>query len=1050
MGGVREDLSPHLAPPGTLRVARNVRFPVASEARARRGTTALSIATAAGVSYADVLADDGPDFLAPCPGGFVFGCQGYGFRYDFAKGRVHVAGSYSHAVPVRRFATVASEECDYDLGDSVPWPLSVAVGGGYVAICWSSGNGVQSINAASGADNVKVRIYTEGGALVTTWTNGGYTTACVVYDPSGSQFVIVAQEAASGSPTNIAAAVVTLSSSGATVGAFSSVGTLPATASCWAACTWPGIGWALIYQVAGNAAAVKKCSGVSWTASQTFAVANADSPLSIFCDETHVYVGWVDVGVNSVAKARVYDTSVVLTSGGAVTLVTDVAGASLTLTPPLFGTSVDAATAFAVVGRATDVTGAEIPSTWLRAMSLTAAGSLTIVNSLTYNMLPVSSPFGDGLVWCRYRTPNSDDHGNNYTRHVLLDFMCARVEPGDDYWRLRYPRIALAGEPFADPAAGDYRGGAALLHMFHPQQLSGGTWIAPIPRLVRSEQAAGSIAEGLALAEWLEFAVNTRRVGRTIAGETIVAGSPALLGLAGGMGTTAYMPASLSVPSAAGQMQGVDLGFFFEPAIDIGIPSNGSGALTAGGTYYARSVIEWIDSSGRRWRSRASRIQEFDAAAMAGNDTITFTSADDYAWLRQHAGDVAGASSIVKHYYRTTNGGDRFYRATPPQGVPLAGAGAVFVDTLSDGQLASREFLYTDGGVLDNDHAPSCQHLAITEDRAWFGGLWDGKQIASSKILVPGEPYQCSDSPTMRVVLPDDCTGLAAQDGSLVAFAKQAVYAVQGAGPTDQGQGAWDSPRVVTRSTGCVNGLSVLETSAGIFFESARGLELLPRGLGNPQFIGAGIQNSFGAGGVTGCAVIESTESRTARFCNGTTQVFVFDLDTGAWSVDEYPLPVTAICDTERGAVLALASDADGFGFLLEDEDAEGDAEGSPAESEIECELEWADQRPFGIAGWGQFDSVVGLFAPQGGGYGDGNGAITMSVDGASDTSDPFEFSNLSASGPSYREHIPAAKMGTALTLGLSTTGIGWRFMGWTVGVQQEPGVRRTPEEERA
>src|SRR5687767_59289 len=95
-GGMREDLSEHMAPPGTLRAATNVRFPIAGEVESRRGTTALSASSNADVAWS-TLGDC--EFAHGIPGGFVVGAEGFSYLYDFGKDRLHACGSYSNALP---------------------------------------------------------------------------------------------------------------------------------------------------------------------------------------------------------------------------------------------------------------------------------------------------------------------------------------------------------------------------------------------------------------------------------------------------------------------------------------------------------------------------------------------------------------------------------------------------------------------------------------------------------------------------------------------------------------------------------------------------------------------------------------------------------------------------------------------------------------------------------------------------------------------------------------------------------------------------------------
>jgi hypothetical protein len=243
----------------------------------------------------------------------------------------------------------------------------------------------------------------------------------------------------------------------------------------------------------------------------------------------------------------------------------------------------------------------------------------------------------------------------------------------------------------------------------------------------------------------------------------------------------------------------------------------------------------------------------------------------------------------------------------------------------------------------------------------------------------------------------------------------------------------------------------VLETSAGIFFQSSRGLEILPRGLGEPQLIGRAVQTTLGDNRVTSAAVVTVGDTHTARFCIGGPEVLVFDLDSGAWSVDEYPANVVAICGTEQGAVVALESvTAGGFGFYLEAGDAVQDAEGDTAEeAEIACELEWAGLHPFTIAGWGRINCAVGMFDELESGY-RGNCTIQLTVGGNPESVDSASFAMASMATPDFRKLTPSRMDGTYAQLSLSTTAGGWRFMGWTLDMDDHGGSRRMAAGEQA
>lgn len=1051
VGGMRQDLSEHMAPPGTLVDAKNVRFPVSGEVESRRGTTALSASSNADVAWS-TLGDC--EFAQGIPGGFIVGAEGFSYLYDFDKDRLHVCGSYSNALPYGVFTTMAVEDATLDIGDSTPWPLSTAVGGGYVAVLWSGGNGAQDIESGqpNAEGTLRCQIFTEGGTLVTTISLQTYTTGWVLYDAVAGVFVIIAQEVVD--QLQLAAAQVTLAASGATMSAFSDIATLTNAAAYWAAAPWPGIGWALIFQSAGTTATIEKKAALATVTSNNFTTNGIDGPLSVYADATHVYVGWVDVNVagSNIARARVYNTSLVLTSGvNAIDIYTRTSATTLELSPPLFGTSVTSSQAFLVVG-AMDDAATNAADTFTKAGVLTAAGSLTMPSGQSYGFFPTSAPFNEGMVWCRYQTrSSSDDFGNIYLRQMLLDFQNDRSSSSETFWRLRWPRIALAGEPFADPFPGDYSGGVAYLHLCHPVRLTNGHWLAGLQRLVRSEQPAGTTGWGLAIGEWLEFATEVRRPARTLGREVMVAGTLTLHGK-GSFGTNNFTTPGLSEPETANQASGVDCGFFVEPSVIAPTQSDAAdGNLTVGGVYQYRTVVEWIDGLGRRWRSRPSRA--LTVTMTSTNDTNTFAEVDDYtSWMRQGFANVGAVSNMVLHYYRTVDKGSTFYRVSPPQGAPVAnvGSGEEFVDKMDDDVAASREVLYTDGGVLANDHPSSCRFIAIMEDRVWLGGLWDETQIQSSKTLVPGEPPQFSDSPAFRVVLPEKCTGLAGQDGVLVAFTEGAVYAVQGTGPNNQGQGAWESPRVVTRSTGAISGSFTLETSAGIFFQSLRGIEMIPRGMGEPVFVGAAIQDTLGTATVLSAAVIKSGTSSTARFVLGTTVVLVYDLETGAWSRDVYPVAIVAICDTEEGALLVQQDQVNGYGFLLEGQAVATDSTDNGPVG-VSSTLEFSALRPFGIAGQGRFLAAIGMFdeltSGSSPGYQSGNATIAMSVDGFTDSGKAWDMSVFAA--PDYRRREPLQVAGSAAKLTLTTAVNGWRFMGFTVEVDEVGGGRRMGETEQ-
>jgi hypothetical protein len=878
-------------------------------------------------------------------------------------------------------------------------------------------------------------VHTEDGTLVLTAELASVSTGWVVADGSTStDFALVTQTTGAG----LSARTITTSATGATLSAATVLPSMNSSSCYWAACTWPGIGWALLYQSGAAELTLAKMTGVTVAATQTAAVTGT-VPVSVYADTTHVYAGWRDgSGTPYSATAVVLDTSLVATSG-LTTLETEASGDYIG--PPLFGPSATAATAMYCIARW--VTRAYDDNVWIEVGELSATGTDDSIGRV-HQHIPVSAPFGPGYIWAL--TGGGFGTSNLTERTVLLDFMGLRSSAASTVSREDSPVVALSGA--TNPPGTSVVGiGLYRHHLAPPAELSDGSLICGVVKLVRNEYQ-GLTAAGLGLAEWLHFKIGGSRQVAPFGSESLVSG---WLTISSNNLGTRYVSTTNTL---AAQRDGLDCGFHQSPSISTPTGSNGSGSLTSSATYQWRAVIERIDSRGRRWRSAPSPIA-----------TLTLGAAEDTAALVGHANiHVLRASdnpggSFVMHFYRTTAGGSTFYRCTPPQGAPVASAGGEFTysDVISDTILSVREILYTDGGVLNNDPPPSCRFIACTEDRVWLAGLWESDQLQSSKILVPGEPPQFSESGAFRAVLPTPCTGIAVQDGVLIAFSKNAVYAVQGSGPNDQGQGAWDSPRCITNSTGCISAPSILVTSVGVFFQSGQGIELLPRGMGEPVFVGMPVQDLMYSAAdnavinVVSSSVVTTFRGRTARFLldddDGTT--LVYDLDTQAWSRDDHGRALAAIADTDDGAVLVLSALESGYGALLEQLNEDQDSVGnSPAA--IASSLEWAELRPFGVAGQGRFTGAVALFdakSSPSGGYRAGNATIKLSVDRFSENGLTFSMNTLT--GADYRKNTAANDVGTAGKLTLTTTVGGWRFVGWSVEIDDRGGGRRMGETEQ-
>ena len=953
-GGIRQDIADNAAPPGTLKTAQNVRFPADGEIEARPGTVSLSLATDAPVAFSAL--NESIATLQRCKSGFFIGAEGFGYNYDQSTNRLHTAGSYSNAEPLGIFWAATLEQ---DAGSNSR-PCSQAYAAGHYAF---------SFFRSGGSQPNLVTFWTADRTLEETFAIASVDNTIVVADKDDRMVVLA--EAAGG---DIKAYPVTLADSGPSVSPIpTTVGTLLSADEPFAACTVPGVGWAFIYRSAAAVMTIKVLRGTTVLGTQTFAVTAGYAggiPVSIYSDGTYIWIAWVDgAALPWTLRAIIYTTALVLVTSGVLETEN-----STNPGCPMFGPHPTTGSAMWAYTR--DPSAYPTTSTWVTTGELNVDGTLTEFPNI-YQCALLSPPFGPGYIWVRAYGQDGATT-TPFSRPVLLDLMQVRETTSNN--RTQWgPVIALSKDLTIGEAAAS---GTVpyTRHISQPATEGDGVYVHCVPHLVRSD------GSGLEVFEYLKFQIGGRRQTIRLGEEVLAAGWLTLSKTEQG---TQYLDATYSY---ALQRNGQDVGLpLFATAISSGTPSNGAGSLTSASVYQYRFVLERIDSMGRRWRGAPSLIR---SVTTGGSDnTITFASLiANTNFLRADTNKQAGASGYILHAYRTAANGSTFYRATPAVGGPSpSSTGAVaFTDTLSDASLIKREILYTDGGVFQNDPPQCCRFVRATEDRVWLGGLWETKELQSSKILVPGEPPQFSDSEAFFVPLPDDCTGLAIQDGIVIAFCRNAIYAIQGAGPNDQGQGAWDSPRCITKSTGCINHHSILETSIGVFFQSEAGIELLPRGAGEPQFIGMPVQDyTIASTGdeIVAATVVNTFRGRTARFVQyGATaaRVLVYDLDSQAWSVDDYGATPVAICDTDYGATLLFEDPFAGITTALQermDQDQDG-VGGTPVG--ISSTLEWADLRPFGPAVAGSFCGATILLDERQSpstGYQSGTAIVKLSVD---------------------------------------------------------------------
>jgi len=350
----------------------------------------------------------------------------------------------------------------------------------------------------------------------------------------------------------------------------------------------------------------------------------------------------------------------------------------------------------------------------------------------------------------------------------------------------------------------------------------------------------------------------------------------------------------------------------------------------------------------------------------------------------------------------------------------------------------------------------------------WFGGLWDANIIQCSKVIVPGEPIQCTDDFSHQVQLPAPCTGLAYMDGNVVAFTTDGIYLVGGDGPNDQGAGSFPPPRCLTRSVSCVDYRSVVETNLGVMFQANIGLYLLPRGFGPAQYVGVGVQDEMTPTTADTNATVYGAISHVtrgnhlARFLvtkdSGPPFVLTYDLDSSQWFKDTFggvTIREIGAYDSQdpntgiKGAVLIrgeLTNSIDGV--FVESTAAINDASGTLAITQ-EARTAWI--HPFGLGGFGKVNCI--LFAVE---ATDSSQDLQILVQTDANTQQSCGWTITTSGSVSYRMYVIGdSRACSAVQVSIfgvppaAGTAGGFKFISCTLEVEPTAGIRLLSDAEK-
>jgi hypothetical protein len=334
-----------------------------------------------------------------------------------------------------------------------------------------------------------------------------------------------------------------------------------------------------------------------------------------------------------------------------------------------------------------------------------------------------------------------------------------------------------------------------------------------------------------------------------------------------------------------------EIGFFHRPNVYSSSLQNVAGtAFLAAGTYLYAITYEWIDNAGNVHQSQPAFFSQTTAPGVGNSTKVT---------LNIRTLGVTQKPNATIAVYRTEKDTDGpFYRLTP-RSVRLQSLvnspdvrQQAYVDEAIDAIATSLGFglLYTDGGLRPNVLAPATRHVIRHQNRLWAISAEDPNELLFTKLLVKGEPPQFARGLSVRIDgLPSPCTSLGSVGERLVAYTRDGIFYLVGAGPDDTGQnGQFSEAYQVQTTCGSSDPRGVLSTHLGSFFLGPSGIMLADLGLA-VAFAGGAVEDET-TGRFCRRAIVDETSRRaywlfadTADGAPADTRFVVFDYDNNAW-----------------------------------------------------------------------------------------------------------------------------------------------------------------------
>jgi hypothetical protein len=335
-----------------------------------------------------------------------------------------------------------------------------------------------------------------------------------------------------------------------------------------------------------------------------------------------------------------------------------------------------------------------------------------------------------------------------------------------------------------------------------------------------------------------------------------------------------------------------DFGFPRTTPIDVARTAAGGGGAMVAGDYRYQLVPVFPSAAGIKHRGPASPVVKY-AVGATGTVALVWLS-KGVAWKNPENG-----LDLLKSYveiYRTEVNLEVEHKLTVEPTYNLS-FGETLTDSKADANIAasiavtlgSRPGIYVVGEY--DDYAPPASITAhVHKTRLWVisGDLrtvWYSKNFNEDQTVAP------AFNPIAILNFEENLTALGSVDEKLIVFSAENLWYISGDGPAVSGDGSDYFPVKIQTDVGCIDARSVVETPAGVMFQSQRGLYLLSRGL-ELAWIGKPVRDTLASYPVITSAVLIPSLNHVRFTCNNTagTEGVVLNYDhvRGQWSVFEY------------------------------------------------------------------------------------------------------------------------------------------------------------------